>query len=721
MTSDFAGWAYGSFGRLGPGSRIGGYLIEEQIGAGGMAVVFRARHEVLGRLAAVKVITPSMAGDEAFRARFLRESRAAAAVDSPHIIPVYEAGEAEGLLYIAMQLAAGGDLAGLMRRSGGRLAPSTAVSFVAQLASALDAAHAAGLVHRDVTPRNVLVDMVAGQPGHVYLSDFGLSKGIQSSAGRTMTGQFVGTLDYSAPEQISHGRVDGQADQYALGCVAFALLTGTPPFHRPTAVATLYAQVQAPVPAATALQPELPTAVDSVLARALAKSPDGRYAHCSEFAAALQEALAPARRGAATGGQAWPARNDATFSGTQTAAQENAGHATTIAAENASPRRGGGAHGSGGRRRAKAHAVWAAAAALVLAAGVATAVTIFASPSGSGTPSQAASQPPVSQTASAATSRLATGEASPYRVLTGGNYAFKNPIAIAVADGHIWVVNNTGNSVTELSASNGSWIRTLFGASYGFNTSLAIASDGTHLWVTNSGGNSVTELSASDGSWIRTLSGGNYRFNGPQGITSDGAHVWVTNPNGNSVTELNASDGSWIRTLSGGNYGFGFPEGVASNGTHVWVTNAGIGSIVGSVTELNAADGSWIRTISSSKYGFKNPSAIAADGGHLWVVNYEGNSVTELSASDGGWIRTLSGSRYKFNYPNEVTAGGTHVWVCNIGGASGSLTELNASDGSLTRTLAATFGIIGPQGTVADGTHLWVADGANSVTELTIR
>src|SRR6185437_16369487 len=174
MTSDFAQQSHGSSEKLGPGSRIAGYLIEEQIGAGGMGRVFRARDEVLGRLAAVKVVAPSAGGGEEFRTRFLRESRMAAAVDSPHIIPVYGAGEAEGLLYIATRFVPGGDLERLRRRSGGTMAPVLAGALLAQVASALDTAHAAGLVHRDVKPHNVLVDSAPGQPEHAFLSDFGI-------------------------------------------------------------------------------------------------------------------------------------------------------------------------------------------------------------------------------------------------------------------------------------------------------------------------------------------------------------------------------------------------------------------------------------------------------------------------------------------------------------------------------------------------------------------
>ena len=307
MASNFTGGKYDSFAGVGPGSQIAGYLIEEQIGAGGMAVVFRARDEVLGRLAAVKLIAPSMANDQEFRARFLRESRAAAAVDSLHIIPVYAAGEADGLLYIATRFVPGGDLAALLRRSGGLLAPSRAWALVAQVASALDAAHVAGLVHRDVKPQNILVDTIPERPEHAFLSDFGLSKGTTSSTELTVSGQFLGTPDYSAPEQIRGGYVDGRTDQYALACVAFVLLTGSVPFHRDETVATMFAHLRDPVPLATRFRPELPVAVNGVLARALAKSPAERYGRCAEFADALQQALVPSRPAPGRAAPAHPA------------------------------------------------------------------------------------------------------------------------------------------------------------------------------------------------------------------------------------------------------------------------------------------------------------------------------------------------------------------------------------------------------------------------------
>jgi Protein kinase domain len=270
------------------GSRVAGYRLEGQIGQGGMAVVFRAHDERLDRQVALKILAPALAADDAFRQRFIRESRAAAAVDDPHIIPVFEAGEAAGVLFIAMRYVGGGDMRTLMDREG-PLSAGRAAAIVSPVASALDAAHVAGLVHRDVKPANVLVDTQPGRPDHVYLSDFGLSKGAVSSL--TGTGQFLGTLEYIAPEQIEGKAVDGRADEYALACAAFELLTGAPPFRRDEAMAVMYAQLSEPPPLLTSRRPDLPPAADQVFARALAKAPEDRYPSCREFADALRAAF----------------------------------------------------------------------------------------------------------------------------------------------------------------------------------------------------------------------------------------------------------------------------------------------------------------------------------------------------------------------------------------------------------------------------------------------
>jgi hypothetical protein len=272
------------------GYRISGYRLERQIGRGGMAVVFGAYDERLERQVALKILAPAMAQDRDFRQRFIAESRAAAAVEDPHIIPVYEAGEADGVLFIAMRLVPGGDLRTLVAERG-PLAPGRAELIVSAIASALDAAHACGLVHRDVKPANMLLDVRPGRPDHVYLTDFGVSKMSVTSGGLTGNGQFIGTVEYAAPEQILGQPVDGRTDQYALGCAAFELLCGHPPYSGKQGPAAMYSHLSAPPPAATSERQELPAAVDRVFARVLAKSPADRYDSCQEFAGELRAAL----------------------------------------------------------------------------------------------------------------------------------------------------------------------------------------------------------------------------------------------------------------------------------------------------------------------------------------------------------------------------------------------------------------------------------------------
>jgi serine/threonine-protein kinase len=282
----------GTQGILMPGSRIAGYVIEEQVGAGGMAIVYRARDEVLGRQVAVKVLSPALASDQEFRTRFLRESRAVAAVDEPHIVPVYGAGDADGVLYIASRFVAGGDLSRLQRAAAGPLPPAQVADLIAQVASALDAAHAIGLVHRDVKPGNILIERIPGRPEHAYLSDFGLSKSTTPDAtGLTAVGRFMGTPDYCAPEQITGAEVDGRTDQYSLACVAFSLLAGVVPYGRGDSMARLFAHVNSPVPVLTSIRPELPPPADWALAKGMAKNPAERYESCAAFASALRGAL----------------------------------------------------------------------------------------------------------------------------------------------------------------------------------------------------------------------------------------------------------------------------------------------------------------------------------------------------------------------------------------------------------------------------------------------
>ncbi len=267
---------------------FGGYRIEEVAGRGGMGVVYRAVQLDLGRPVALKLIAADRAADPDFRERFQRESRMAAAIDHPNVVPVHGAGEQDGQLYLVMRYVRGTDLHALIKRAG-PLAPERAAAIVAQVASALDAAHAAGLVHRDVKPANVLLGG-SERDEHAYLSDFGLTRLLASETQLTETGQWMGTIDFSAPEQLGGHRIDARADVYSLGCVLHAALVGTPPYPRGTLPATLLAHMQEPIPRPS--QSGAPAGFDRVMARALAKDPERRYPSAGDLGRA---ALAAAR------------------------------------------------------------------------------------------------------------------------------------------------------------------------------------------------------------------------------------------------------------------------------------------------------------------------------------------------------------------------------------------------------------------------------------------
>lgn len=284
-----------------PGSQIGGYRVDGIAGGGGMGVVYRATQTGLDRTVALKVITPAFAEDEEFRERFKRESRLAASIEHPNVIPIHEAGESDGVLYLSMRYVDGTDLRSLLDREG-RLEPRRAARIVAQVGEALDAAHAAGLVHRDIKPGNVL--MASGD--HAYLTDFGLTKRASSESALTKTGQLVGTVDYIAPEQAEGKRVDARTDVYALACVLYHVLTGTVPFDKPSDMARLFAHVNEPPPLPSEAVPGLPRALDEVVARGMAKDPDDRYLSAGDLgraavAAAEDRVIAEPERSVARG------------------------------------------------------------------------------------------------------------------------------------------------------------------------------------------------------------------------------------------------------------------------------------------------------------------------------------------------------------------------------------------------------------------------------------
>jgi predicted Ser/Thr protein kinase len=273
---------------LEPGSVVGNYTVEEQIGRGGMGVVYRARDVRLGRQVALKLLSAEMASDVQFRERFLRESRAAASIDHPNVLPIYEAAEVDGELFIAMRYVEGEDLGELLARER-TLDRARAVNLVAQVAEALDVVHRSGLVHRDVKPSNVLLS-ASGAREHAYLTDFGITK-LATAPTLTESGAFLGTVDYCAPEVIRGEHLDARADVYSLGCVLFKCLTGEPPFPKDSHIASIYAHLEEEPPALQELKPHLPLALDEVVKQALAKEPEDRFQTAGELAAAASDAL----------------------------------------------------------------------------------------------------------------------------------------------------------------------------------------------------------------------------------------------------------------------------------------------------------------------------------------------------------------------------------------------------------------------------------------------
>jgi serine/threonine protein kinase len=264
------------------GDEFAGHRIEGLLGRGGMGVIFLAEHIHLSQRRALKVLAPEFAEDDGFRQRFIRESRLAATVEHENIVPIYDAGESHDLLYIAMRYIDGSDLEAILKKKK-RLPLREAISILDQVASALDKAHEQGLVHRDVKPANILIAPNSRDGGHVYLTDFGLTKRTDSRTQLTKTGLFLGTLDYIAPEQVEGKDLDGRADIYSLGCVLYRCLTGDVPFQRDFDTAVIAAHIMAEIPKPTAVRPELPAELDDVVAKAMAKSRDDRFSTCREL------------------------------------------------------------------------------------------------------------------------------------------------------------------------------------------------------------------------------------------------------------------------------------------------------------------------------------------------------------------------------------------------------------------------------------------------------
>jgi hypothetical protein len=627
-------------GLLVAGTRLEGCRIEETIGRGGMGVVYRAHQLELDREVAIKVITPELVDDERTRQRFLSEARAAAAVEHPNVLPVYGAGVCDRQTYLIMRYVDGEDLRTLVQREG-PLSPVRAAVIAAALGDALDAIHRGGYVHRDVKPANVLLH----ESGHVYLSDFGLAKEALATAGVTESGRWVGTLDFAAPEQIRACKVDARADVYALGGVLHFMLTGAVPFDRDSDQAKFWAHLADPPPLPSALRPDLPTALDPVVQRALAKRPDDRQPSAGD--------LGRAALTAAGGARAELERTDARglLEGSETLP-------TPRAASQARHR----------RRRAVAGVL-----AALIAAAAATVVAIRGDRDGDRDSGRAA---------------LSAGDSQPLAPRVGETLervGFR-PRGIAVANGDLWVISAERGRLARIGARSlqrhGRQPRIGRGA-------VSIAAHGGSLWVAISRQGRVIELDSVTGRVRRRLripvtpilvaagAGGLWVAGHRSGPSPD--VLFHFNHAGRRLGKVDVRDD--ITALEAG-------------GNRAWVAHSGVPRILGFDAGLRVRDRAWLtdeagtlaygggrlwasipaddsisrydprRKLIVTTVAARRPTGLAVAGGRVFVASNTNHTVVvvdpETSRPDGEPLRVPLN-------PWAVAAGAGHVWVSGIG------------------------------------------------------
>ncbi|MEA2269321.1 MAG: hypothetical protein QOC64_1931 [Solirubrobacteraceae bacterium] len=639
---------------LDQGDVFAGHRVTGVAGRGGMGVVYRAVQLDLDRAVALKLIAPDLAEDQSFRDRFVRESRLAAAIDHPNVIPIYYTGEHDGELYIVMRYVEGSDLRTLVRAAGG-LEPPRAAHIVAQVASALDAAHERGIVHRDVKPANVLL----GAADHAYLTDFGLTKRVSSHSGSTRPGGgWVGTLGFVAPEQIRGAPVDARADVYALGCVLFHTLTGVGPYARDSDEATLWAHVHEPAPSLRAHAPGAPAALQPVIDRALAKDPGDRYPSAGDLGravlAAVGQAGAPrSERLVATGAAAMPEA--------ETAASPD--QAPTLLASGPEPRR------RGGRRPAWA---WALAALPVLALAVVAALALSsgdgAGGAGSGSASTARSASP-SPGDAGRLARTITVDGRPNGVVVAGGLVWvlrarsdrltvlgagsgrrsaarplvgRLPAAAAVASGRLWVGNQSEPSLVAVGLRS----RRRVGAPIPLPAQgkvVGVAAGERGVWVGIRGNPGlIVRVSPSERRIVKTVP----MPDGVQDLAVGAGAVWVLGRRSDTVTRVDVETGRQTAVNVGAD-----PAGVAVGEGAVWVTNSGDDT----VTRVDS--GSLVTRVIGVG---AQPYRVAVGGGAVWVANRNDSTLTRIDPETN---RRVGDPIEVGSNPFAVDVAAGRVWV----------------------------------------------------------
>jgi YVTN family beta-propeller protein len=599
---------------LGVGQQLGSYRIEAVLGQGGMGVVYRAADLRLGRMVALKLLTRDGAGDARMRRRFLTESRLAAAIGHAGIVPVYEAGEIDGHLFIAMRYVEGVDLAALLRREGA-LEPERAVDLVAQVADALDVAHAHGLLHRDVKPSNVLIAR-EGSVEHAYLADFGLVKEVETRTEATASDGLVGTVGYMAPERIRGEAVDHRSDLYSLGCVLFECLTGERPFARTSDVATIYAHLEEAPPVASDRRPGLAPALDAVTSRALAKDPDDRWQSGAEMVSAARAAL---------GRPSQPARRR-------------------------------------GRRVSRQILIGLAAAVVILAGSIALlahragTVLTLAVPDRDGVAVIDASDFSLSAGVQVGPSpaHVAVGFGSLWATSVDGATVSRidlrtrvqqaiavgdGPDAVAAGAGGVWVVNGIGGTVSWVSPRTNAVVYRIH-----VNGPTGVCVAAGRVWVASSYDRALVRFDPVSRSSRKIALDSR-----PEQLACGGGSVWASTGTPGSVAQVRAATGDVLGStnVGGGASGLAFGEG------SLWVAN----SRDGTVSRIDPATRTQTRIVPLGAH--TGPTNVAVGAGHVWVSDELSRTITRIDPTRNAVDRTL---RIALQPQGLAVAGGS-LWV----------------------------------------------------------
>src|SRR3954447_473584 len=682
------------------GSVFAGHRIEGIAGRGGMGVVYRATHLALDHVVAMKVISAQLVGDEIFRERFRSESRIAVSIRHPNVVQIHHAGEENGLIFVTMDLIEGTDLRRLINKEG-KVAPERAVELVSQAAAALDAAHAKGLVHRDVKPGNILLEQRA-QGEHAYLTDFGLTKRIEATSGVTATGAFVGTLDYVAPEQIKGARVDARTDVYALGCVLYELLTGRPPFAgQEEKVAKIYAHLQEDPPPLLARGRGIPEDLDAVIARALSKEPSERFPSAGDLARAARAALeakpvtvaehtvavgaaAPDSDPAATVASPPPSTVAAGAGGATVASEP--GDAASAAEADApakppGPRLAETIAAPKPQRREGSRIPGTPAVLLGVVALVGAVVVAAAISSGGGGSDS---------TATSTTSSTTANTPKPVDATSAG-FTKVPGTPVNLTDGAdvagVWVANRIGGTVVRVDPNNGAAGPPIDVGS----KPEGIATGAGAVWVANATDNTVQRIepSGQGGTAGSPIPVGT----DPRAVAFGDGFVWVANSGSNSITKIDPSTSQPTGTIDTGTE----PHGLTVDGGFIYVVNRG-----GTVWKINDKSG---QQVAEGTVG-NNPKDITLDAGNAWISNTDDGTVSVL---DQDTLKSLGTVPIKpASQPRGITSGFGSVWVGL--GVEGRVARIDPKAQTLEQRLQLK-GVSDADGISAGPGGVWVTNG----------